>query len=248
MIKPGTDAYFIKAGYRPNLAQNTYDFEDGEAYWTPERIELGTEFQFDVYADALHRLPVNGKLLDVGSGPPQKLNRLLAGNQREVWLVDQPTTAPLANRILPYATFVGANLEEIDLDLGVRFDVIIFSDVVEHLVNPDQCLAFVQRHLKPDGVAIISTPERDVLRGPRCMESPHSMHVREWNRTEFRALLESRGFLVELQYLLPQQRLPTWKKRLGQLMNKMDIPPAWFSCQVAVCRNPPAAINDLHGK
>jgi 2-polyprenyl-3-methyl-5-hydroxy-6-metoxy-1,4-benzoquinol methylase len=229
-------SFFIKDGYRPNFVQNTFDNEGGEAYWTQERIKISAKYQFDVYADALRQLPATGRLLDIGCGPPQKLNRMLGRDAREVWLVDQPSTVALAKRLLPSANFVAANLEEIDIDLGVRFDVIICADVIEHLVNPDPCLAFIRRHLDYEGVAFISTPERDVLRGRNCMDSPHPMHVREWNQTEFCALLEAREFLIERQYLVPQQKLPSWKKWLGRLMNVTGMPPAWYSCQVAVCR------------
>jgi len=236
MNKSESGTYFIKRGYQPNLAQITYDAEDGEAYWTPQRIEIGARYQFDVYADALRRLSTTCSLLDVGSGPPQKLSHMLGHHKREVWLVDQPSSAALAKRLLPSANFVAANLEEIDIDLGVRFDVIICADVVEHLVNPDPCLAFIRRHLSHEGIAFLSTPERDVLRGRDCMKSPNPMHVREWNQSEFCSLLEARGFQVERQYLVPQQKLSSWKKWLGRMMSAAGMPPAWYSCQLAICR------------
>lgn len=232
------ERYFIKPDYRPNLRQNTLDSADGEAYWTQERLNIGATYQFDVYAAMLKRVEADGKsnLLDVGCGPPQKLSRLLAGNPIDVCLVDQASTATLAAHLLPNARFVGANLENIDLDLGARFDAIICADVIEHLVNPDPCLTFIRRHLASDGLLFISTPERDVLRGSQCMDSPHSMHVREWNREEFKAFLESRGFRLEQHFLLPQQCLPRWKKLVGQLRYAVGIPPAWYSCQMAICR------------
>lgn len=231
------DSYFIKPGYKPNLTQNTYDVTDNQTYWSPDRLDIGSKYQYDVYADAIQLLTANSKLLDIGSGPPQKLNHFLGRDKAGVWLVDQPSTSALAKHLLPHANFVSANLENITIDLNIRFDIIICADVIEHLVDPDPCLAFIQRHLEYHGSAFISTPERDVLRGRHCMSSPHPMHVREWNKMEFRMLLEDRNFLVERQYLLPQKRLPAWKKKLAKFMYKMGMPPRWYSCQVAVCRN-----------
>jgi len=233
-----SEHYFIKPGYRPNLGSSSIDAADGETYWTQERLNIGVTYQYDVYATMLERISVDGKsnLLDVGCGPPQKLNRLLAGNTVDVCLVDQASTATLAARLLPEARFVGANLENIDLDLGVRFDAIICADVIEHLVNPDPCLTFIRRHLASDGLLFISTPERDVLRGVKCMDSPHPMHVREWNRKEFKAFLVSRGFQLEQHLLLPQQCLPKWKKLAGRLRSVVGMPPTWYSCQLAICR------------
>ena len=45
-----------------------------------------------------------------------------------------------------------------DFDLGRQFDVIVAGDLVEHLNNQDGFLTSCLRHLKPDGVLVISTP------------------------------------------------------------------------------------------
>ena len=44
---------------------------------------------------------------------------------------------------------------------------------------------------------ILSTPERDLKRGEECMGSNKPEHVREWNRSEFTALLEYFGFEIK---------------------------------------------------
>ena len=41
---------------------------------------------------------------------------------------------------------------------GKLFDIIIFADVLEHLVEPDQTLRFFQSFLKPGGKTIVSLP------------------------------------------------------------------------------------------
>jgi SAM-dependent methyltransferase len=39
-----------------------------------------------------------------------------------------------------------------------RFDVIVASEVIEHVLDPDALLANVVRHLAPDGLVIVTTP------------------------------------------------------------------------------------------
>ncbi|MBK8399869.1 MAG: class I SAM-dependent methyltransferase [Propionivibrio sp.] len=234
------DRYCIKNGYRSNLVQITLDSDEDNNYWNAERLSLASSFQYDVYRMAVDLLRDRrrGTLLDVGSGPPLKLQELLPSTGIAVHLVDQPSTESLAARLLPDASFTGANLESIEINLGKRFDVIVCADVIEHLIDPDSCLAFIRRHIRQDGIFLISTPERDLLRGPEMTYSPHPMHVREWNAREFAAFLGSRGWLVESQHVLPQQRCAKWRRAFGKLRHQLGLTPNWYSCQLAVCRLP----------
>jgi len=227
--------YCIKPDYQPNLAGSPA--RNGAPYWTAERIRLSTRFQYDVYliAAELMREPGVSFVLDVGSGPPAKLASLLPPKPPLVHLVDQAEAAPLAARMLPGAAFTAADLETIDADLGRRFDLVIFADVVEHLRDPDPCLRFIQRHLSPGGRLLISTPERDILRGRDCRVCPHPDHVREWNSEEFARFLESRGWRILRRGNVPAQRALLPLRLLGATLDGFGLAPAWYSCQFALC-------------
>lgn len=232
------DRYFIKAGYRPNATSATYGGSADSAYWNAERIATASEYQYDAYriAAEIVRSQRIDALLDVGSGPPKKLAELMPPELR-IHLVDQPSTRQIAAALLPRAAFAAANLERADLDLGETFRLILCADVIEHLLDPDPCLDFMRRHLRPGGLMLLTTPERDVQRGPDCDNCPHPMHVREWNRGEFRTLLESRGLEVVEQRLLPQRRVHPLRRMAAALLDAAGRPPVWYSCQLVVCRN-----------
>lgn len=235
---PDNQGYFIKTDYQPNLSPDGFAASAEPTYWTPERLPLAARYQYDVYRVAadLMRGPDVSSVLDVGCGPPVKLASLLPAKPLTVHLVDQAQSAPLAARLLPAATFTAANLETVDLDLGRRFDLAICADVIEHLVDPDPCLRFIRRHLSPGGLLLISTPERDILRGRDCRSCPHPMHVREWNHEEFARFLRSRNWQVISHRNLPQQRTPAPVRLLGRLLDRFGLAPAWYSCQLALCR------------
>lgn len=230
--------YSIKTGYRENPVQATYDSSEDPAYWDESRLKNAARYQYDVYLTAarLARERHSKALLDVGSGPPVKLSELMPAGI-EISLVDQPNTARHAAELLPNAQFFSANLEDVLPPLGRRFDLILCADVIEHLVDPDPCLDFMRRHLAPQGLLLISTPERDSLRGKTCMHSPHPMHVREWSFDEFAQFLGSRNLDIVEHRLLPQLRMSSTRKLLGRLMATLDRPPAWYSCQLAICRS-----------
>ncbi|TVZ61503.1 2-polyprenyl-3-methyl-5-hydroxy-6-metoxy-1,4-benzoquinol methylase [Azospirillum brasilense] len=202
--------YFLKAGYVSLTAVETVEAEPGD-YWTPWRIEMASIYQWHVYEaarDVARGMPERPHVLDVGCGYPIKLHRLLApaSASASVTVVDQPTLAGRIAADFPELRFVPVDLERPDADLGARFGLVICSDVLEHLLDPDPCVAFIKRHLAPGGVAVFSTPERDILRGRDCLRSPKPEHVREWNREEFVRYIESHGFRTLRSLLMPQAR------------------------------------------
>lgn len=97
------------------------------------------------------------------------------------------------------------------MDLGQKFDVIVAGEIIEHLPNQGLFLKNMKRHLKRDGVLIITTPNalaffywflghlrwntRWKYGSPKWGESPHvSAHIPDtlW------ALAETHGYTVEL--------------------------------------------------
>lgn len=231
-----SDRFCIKAGYRHNPAQS-YGREQDTAFWSPERLADATAYQRPVYelCRDLLRQHAGRSVLDVGSGPGTKLAELVAPICRDLVLIDHPSLRALVERQLPDARFVAADLDALDVELGRRFDLIVCADVLEHLAHPDACARFIRDHLAEGGRAVLSTPERDYLRGRDCMHSPHPDHVREWNAAEFRAFLESCGLVVEQQRLMPHVPLRGLERAASRILGGIALRRRWASCQVAVC-------------
>jgi SAM-dependent methyltransferase len=229
--------YFIKPGYRINSVAHTLEGEQAGSYWTEQRMQASRSYQYEVYrlVQRLARKRRCSTLLDVGCGTAIKVAMLLANVVSRITLMDQPTCREMAQRILPTARFISADLETIDIRLEEKFDLIVCSDVVEHLLNPLPCLDFIRRHLSLHGLAIFSTPERDTLRGPDCNECVQPAHVREWNYGEFRRLLLANGYAVRRQFLVPPARLSVAEALLCRSLGWALKRPEWHACQVAIC-------------
>lgn len=223
-------SYFIKAGYVARDTAETVEEVFGD-YWTETRIKVAHELQWYVYRHALWlaRLYRLKSVADVGCGYPAKL-AMFRGY--DITVFDQKTTvSALASRFPDYSWYA-QDLANPPQDTDKKFDLVICSDVIEHLLDPDP---LVERIRKSTGkFAVISTPERDYRRGFDNMRSPKSEHVREWNQKEFKSYLEASGLKVVSHRLYPQTQIPLtqfMKSQAFGIRNKK-----LSSCQVAVCR------------
>lgn len=238
-----SEQYCIKKGYQPNTRVMTFEGDETGTFWDPSRIERNAVCQYYVYEKSLKLFKKYGysTLLDVGCGPALKTRQLFVSCCETITLIDQPSVAGIVGKILPRSEFIPANLESIDCVLPRKYDLIICSDVLEHLLNPDNCMRFVRHHLAPKGLLLLSTPERDYLRGTHCNYSPKPEHIREWNRAEFKNYAERHGFQVRAQLLLPPLKLRQLEFLASRLVPHVMwsqfqfFRHRWGSCQVLLC-------------
>jgi hypothetical protein len=170
--------YFIKPGY---ICRSTY-VPDNHAH---NGIDPAQE---EVYQEAYAIARECGAqtIGDIGCGSAYKLLKYFSSYKTIGFEVD-PNFAYLKS-YYPERTWIYGNFNS-TLDLPF-FDVIICADVVEHLVNPDDLLNWIQRlNFK---YLVISTPDRDKL--PLYQIPPEQSqsgppvnpyHIREWSFAEF---------------------------------------------------------------
>jgi SAM-dependent methyltransferase len=231
--------YFIKPGYQHRTANVTLEEEPG-AYWTPARLQSTRHHQVHAYLEARRLIRQHGlcRVLDVGCGIGYKLVTYLEPVALECVGIDQASAVEVARKLFPRSRslLLAGDIEaRPPHDLGV-FDLVTSIDVIEHLLDPSVLLDTMRKHCHERSWVLISTPERDMRRGPDCMKSPKVEHVREWNREELKRFVESRGFRVVEQLLRPGFRVGwSWQyvKERWQLIR--DGVPYRYN-QVAICR------------
>ncbi len=105
------------------------------------------------------------------------------------------------------------------MDLGRQFDTIIAGEIIEHLENCGRFLRNLRRHLKPDGVLIISTPNPfyvgqtwKIWRYGRPMV--HEDHLNWQDPITLDALLRRTGYEPFDGYWIQPRKnlLKTWKR------------------------------------
>lgn len=169
--------------------------------------------------------PFGGRALELGANPYFITTVLQEHTELELELANyfgpshpEPTftqpvthTRPNGEVVLRELTSSHFNLEEERFPWpDATFDVVLFCEIIEHLLmDPVRVLREIRRVLSPGGRLVLTTPNVDrldnVLRlvaganvyDPYSGYGPYGRHNREYNRHELHTLLAYLGFEVE---------------------------------------------------
>jgi len=183
------------------------DDSPSASYWGHKRVAAASRFQKPFYnwvlREIAERRPL--RIADVGCGTGGKIIEISEKfPSGEYFGFDQPSSLQLQRKASSVG-FLPVNLDQASLWEGEKFDFVISSDTIEHLGDPDQLLNFLKSLCSKKAICMISTPDRDALRGKRNRRSPNLAHVREWSKSELFTYLETSGFQVASQRnLLPK--------------------------------------------
>jgi ubiquinone/menaquinone biosynthesis C-methylase UbiE len=162
--------------------------------WTGERLET-----FIYTRDAiehLHRYAIvdkyiEGKIvLDIASGEGYGSN-LMSEKATFVYGVDIDTTAVQAAKLkykkenLDFLT--GSAIEIPVKDSSI--DVVVSFETIEHHDKHCEMMAEIKRVLKPNGILIISTPDKFYYSDKRKFNNP--FHIKELYKNEFKSLISN---------------------------------------------------------
>lgn len=213
--------YCLPANYTTNKAI-TYDDDVREVYWNKDRQQMSQSYQRAVYkwADKIISEHNCHTVADVGCGFADKLYKMIRKHRNvRFYGIDQPNIINLCRSVYKNGNWLSVDLEKEPEDINLKFDLAISSDVIEHLENPDSLINYLKSIIKKDGYIIISTPDRDVIRGRGCLHSPNKYHVREWNSSEFSQYVQSHGLKILEHKLLPAMGFCLSKRYLIQMIN-----------------------------
>jgi GT2 family glycosyltransferase/glycosyltransferase involved in cell wall biosynthesis/SAM-dependent methyltransferase len=220
--------------------------------WTGERCVPWTE-NVQVAYEHYHRylwaasLTKGRHVLDLGSGEGFG-SAILAAEAKMVQGVDvdEPTvTHSQLNYVAPNLDFRVGSALELDAFADNTFDVVVAFEVVEHLLEQERMLEEIDRVLAPEGLLIISTPDRRMYSESTGQDNP--FHQRELSEPEFRALLGRRFSHVglwgqrtmcgsRLDALDPgagEHPLTVFVERLGDEWRRAGVPAPMYLAAVA---------------
>jgi SAM-dependent methyltransferase len=143
-------------------------------------------------------LPAGGSFLEIGSAGGDVLQRLRDQGVADVQGVEVSPDGAAAARAKGLRVFCGT-LEEFETD--DRFDVILMSHVIEHVLDPVGTVEKTFSLLKPGGVLYLETPNVGALDariwGAYWGLIHYPRHLCLFDRHTLRRLLVGAGFEVE---------------------------------------------------
>ena len=180
--------YFIKEGYtvRPNNA--FYNDTNMKDEWQKEVYEYARQ-KFDLYGLK--------SVWDIGTGSGYKL--LKNFGHVDTLGTDLTPTVDWLKKTYPDHEWSDS------FDVFPNYDMIICSDVIEHIPDPDPLLDTIEA-AKPK-LIVFSTPERMLFDRGHDGPPDNMSHVREWTLEEFGRYIDSR--LQVLDHFISNRRQAT---------------------------------------
>lgn len=197
------NTYGIRPDYviNPQAAESPY-----EDTWENSRT-----YQYWVYERLIELAEPGCSILDLGCGYGWKLRYWVQDTGAYITGMDLPEVIEYCVREHDFG-----NWASIDLSVPPpspapaetpKYDLIVCADVIEHLPNPDLLLEWI-RHFSHEGtLALLSTPNRELVYGPDHLGPPaNPSHFREWGWDELSNYIEDAGFTVLSHEHLPPKK------------------------------------------
>ena len=165
------------------------------------------------------------RVLDVGCGPGLTGAALRVAGAHEVWGVERdPDLAQAALSRLDRVISVDVSMDPLVGLSPASVDLLVYADVLEHLVDPWSVLAAQRALLRPGGWAVISLPNVRharvvaglLLRGTFTYQAEGIMsigHLRFFTTRSMRSLIKGAGYRIVRE----EANYAPWGRRLRSL-------------------------------
>ena len=177
---------------------------------------ISSDVIYQLVIKLLNRLPLNGDLLEYGAGTGSLINHL-----KKLGYAGKITGAdilPKPQSLSGNATWIQGDLNESLKIPDESFDMIISTEVIEHLENPRATFREFYRLLRPLGTIIVTTPNQESIRSLLALligghfvsflDSCYPAHITALLRKDFERICLECGFSTPAFYYTDAGGIP----------------------------------------
>lgn len=211
--------------YKSNMSQEDQGFSVGERLYVGVascNVESHKD-HFDRYEFARQYLKRGFTVVDAACGTGYGCE-MIAGSCKKVVgleISDHALAWAKAHHARPNIEFKKADLNgPLDLPSGFA-DAVISFETLEHIANQEAMMGEFKRILKPRGLLILSSPDRDIITGKAHLKN--EFHIHELSKKEFVALLRRYFTIGDLYAQSKYQEQPRYKRVIRSVIMKLDV-------------------------
>ncbi len=190
---------------KPNKSPSDFDYvehyqKDAEEFDYFEERKGGTlEEEKRVHEFIRSQIPKSSdSILDVGCGRAWVAEYFAQTNKFVCSMDISLVNVQKALNLYPFENHVGVVADVYHLPFAENsFDIIIASEIIEHVMNPEGLVNSLIRCLKPSGRLIISTPYKEKLTYSLCIhcnqKTPHNAHIHSFDENKLESFTEKKN-------------------------------------------------------
>jgi 2-polyprenyl-3-methyl-5-hydroxy-6-metoxy-1,4-benzoquinol methylase len=175
-------------------------------------------------------------VVELGCGPNPVTLFALAARGRNVTAVELSAdfcrnASQLAERHDLPIRFVNAPADSTTLE-SEAFDLVLMTEVLEHVPDEHAALAEVHRIMRPGGRLLISVPNAESLvqryfawRNGFTEDEPQ--HLREYSVRRLEDAVREAGLTVERKLRVPATVDPPWRTKAAWFIDRVTVRPEW---------------------